>query len=171
MRDWLTDTGSLTRKLMDRSTHFHVSLLRQAQRICLADEYAVVGLRRRLCVMEREVVLECDGRPTVYAHSIVPLDATASDWPFFATLGERALGSTLFGDPRVMRGAMEYARLHTRHPLMRRAAAALGKEIDGPLYARRCLYKRKNGVLLVTEVFLPAITDMPHQRIYKKSTE
>jgi hypothetical protein len=28
------------------------------------------------------------------------------------------------------------------------------------LYARRCLFRRKNGVLLVTEVFLPAIANV-----------
>jgi chorismate--pyruvate lyase len=167
----LTDTTSLTRKLMERSRHFHITLLRQARRVCLADEYATVGLPRCLCVTEREVVLECDGRPTVYGHSIVPLNATASDWPFFGTLGERSLGSTLFGDPRVMRGAMEYARLHPHHPLMRRAAAALGDGIGGQLYARRCLYRRKKGMLLVTEIFLPAIADIPHQRIHKQSIE
>lgn len=162
---------------MERSTRFHIVLLRQARRVCLADEYAAVGLPRRRCVKEREVLLHCDGRPTVYAHSIVPLDATVSDWPFFATLGERALGSTLFGDPHVVRGSMEYARLHALHPLARRARTALGGKdaMDGPLlYARRCLYKRKNGVLLVTEVFLPAIAEVsmePLQRIHTQSIE
>jgi chorismate--pyruvate lyase len=161
MRSWLTDTASLTIKLMERSNHFRVRRLRQAPAFCLADEYAAVELPRRSCVQERDVLLQCDGRAVVFAHTIVPLRATASDWPFFGTLEERALGTTLFGDPRVARGSLQYARLHAQHPLVRRARAALEQdEIDSPLYARRCMYKRKKGTLLVTEVFLPAIAEI-----------
>lgn len=158
MRGWLVDTRSLTMKLMAHSEHFRVRRLRQERGLCLADEFAVVDLPRRGCVQEREVLLQCDGRPVVFAHTIVPLNATTSDWPFFGTLGERSLGTTLFGDPRVRRGAMQYARLRPQHPLVQRASAALGNEALGPaLFARRCLYRRRNGVLLVTELFLPSI--------------
>jgi chorismate lyase len=158
MRGWLVDRMSLTMKLIARSEHFRVHRLRQGHGVCLADEFAMVDLPRRAPVQEREVLLECDGMPVVYAHTIVPLSSTTFDWPFFGSLGERSLGTTLFGDPRVVRGQLQYARLHAEHPLAQRAAAALGvQDFGGPLYARRCLYKRKKGVLLVTEVFLPAI--------------
>lgn len=161
MRDWLTDRVSLTKKLIARSRHFRVHRLRQGHGVCLADEFAIVGLPRRAPVQEREVLLECDGVPVVYAHTIVPLSATTSDWPFFGSLGERSLGTTLFGDPRVMRGQLQYARLFAEHPLVRRAAAALGtNNFGGPLFARRCLYRRKRGLLLVTEVFLPTIAEI-----------
>ncbi|HEY0848104.1 MAG TPA: chorismate lyase [Noviherbaspirillum sp.] len=165
MRDWLTDTASLTLKLMAHSEQFRVRRLRQERGLCLSDEFAVVDLHRRGCVQEREVLLQCDGRPVVYAHTIVPLSATTSDWPFFGTLGERSLGTTLFGDPRVRRGNMQYARLRTQHPLARRACAALGEQLDAPLFARRCLYRRKNGVLLVTELFLPMIAELKARRV------
>lgn len=161
MRDWLTDRMSLTMKLVARSKRFRVHRLCQGHGICLADEFAMVGLPRRAPVQEREVLLECDGVPVVYAHTIVPLGSTTTDWPFFGSLGERSLGTTLFGDPLVKRGQLQYARLHTEHPLARRAAAALGIRAWGmPLHARRCLYRRKQGVLLVTEVFLPAIAQI-----------
>lgn len=161
MRGWLTDTASLTRKLTARSSQFRVRRLRQARALCLADECALVQLARRSHVQEREVLLLCDDLPMVYAHTIVPLSATAADWPFFGTLGERSLGTTLFGDPRVVRGALQYARLHARHPLARRACAALGgTTFSAPLFARRCLYQRNNGKLLVTEIFLPALAPL-----------
>lgn len=161
MRDWLADTASLTLKLTARSKEFRVRCLRQEHGACMADEIEAVGLPRRLCVQEREVLLLCDERPMVYAHTIVPLSATTSDWPFFGTLGERSLGTTLFGDPRVTRGAMQFAKLRAAHPLARRASEATGGQVFlAPLFARRCLYRRKNGVLLVTELFLPAITDL-----------
>lgn len=165
MRHWLTDTASLTKKLIARSGHFRVRCLRQEHGVCLSDEFAVVELARRTCVQEREVLLQCDDRPVVFAHTIVPLSATASDWPFFGTLGERSLGTTLFGDPRVVRGTMQYARLQAQHPLALRASAALGgARFASPLFARRCLYRRKRGILLVTELFLPAIAGLPALR-------
>ncbi|HEY8607292.1 MAG TPA: chorismate lyase [Noviherbaspirillum sp.] len=164
MRGWLTDTMSLTAKLQRHCGHFRVQRLAQSNNACLPDERALLGLPRRLQVQAREVLLRCDGRPVVYAHTVVPLSASAADWPFFRRLGERSLGSTLFGDPRVRRGSLQYARLHSRHPLARRAAAALGTPLDAPLLARRCLYRRRRGLLLVTELFLPAIVALRLQR-------
>ena len=158
MRQWLTDRTSLTIKLIGRSSHFRVQRLHQKRRLCLIDEYEAVQLPRRVRVHEREVLLRCDRQPVVFAHTIVPMTASASDWPFFGALGERSLGTTLFGDPQVKRCALRFARLPAQHPLVRRACAASGiKNVDGPLYARRCLFRRKNGLLLVTEVFLPAL--------------
>ena len=106
-------------------------------------------------------MLVCDGRPVVYAHTIVPLDATAADWPFFGALGERSLGSTLFGDPRVRQGKLHYARLQAQHSLAQRALGAVGDAaISFPLFARRCLYRRRKGQLLVTELFLPSVLEL-----------
>jgi chorismate--pyruvate lyase len=113
-------------------------------------------------VWEREVLLRCDGRPAVYGHTVVPLSATAADWPLFSALGERSLGTTLFHDPRVARGRLEFARIRPGHPLLARVHAALAAN-DVPFdagaihYARRCVYRRRQGLLLVTEVFLPAV--------------
>ncbi len=165
MRSWLADTASLTLKLTARSGSFRVRCLRQEHGLCLADEFEAIELPRRIRVQEREVLLQCDGRPMVFAHTIVPLSASASDWPFFGTLGERSLGTTLFGDPLVERGDLQYARLHVQHPLVRRVSDALGGQtFKSPLFARRCLYRRKKSVLLVTELFLPALVDLESPR-------
>lgn len=161
MRAWLTDRASLTVKLMHASSSFRVQRLRQQRGRCLLDECGAVGLPRGVMVHEREVLLRCDEQPVVFAHTIVPLAASASDWPFFSSLGERSLGTTLFGDPQVLRGALAYARLHAEHPLARRACKAIGvATVAQPLFARRCLFRRKNGLLLVTEIFLPAIAEI-----------
>lgn len=166
LRHWLTDTVSLTWKLTVRSEHFRIRRLNQQRAMSLADEFEEVGLARRLQVQQREVLLECNGAPVVFAHTIVPLDATTHDWPFFGALGERSLGSTLFGDPRVWRGRMQYARLHPLHPLARRARATAAEHApaDGPIFARRCLYRRRRGLLLCTELFLCGVTALPAPR-------
>ncbi|WP_025917175.1 chorismate lyase [Herminiimonas sp. CN] len=160
MRVWLTDRASLTAKLIARSEQFRVRRLAQRRAVCLFDECAPIGLPQPRKVLERDVFLQCDGRPMVFAHTVVPLAATAAQWPLFRRLGERSLGTTLFGDPIVARGALEYARLHAAHPLVQRACAALGgapQALSAPLFARRCLYRRRGAALLVTELFLPAI--------------
>lgn len=160
MRAWLTDRASLTAKLVACSERFRIQRLAQRRAVCLADECALIGLLQPRKVIERDVLLQCDGRPMVFAHTIVPLEANASQWPLFRGLGERSLGTTLFGDPIVVRGALEYARLHAGHPLVRRACAALDTRLQTPLLARRCLYRRRGAVLLVTELFLPGITGL-----------
>jgi chorismate--pyruvate lyase len=161
MRIWLTTPGSLTARLVAASRSFRVQKLRQAPALCLPDEAGPIGLPRVQRVWEREVLLRCDGRPVVYGHTVVPMSADASDWPLFSALGERSLGSTLFHDPLVRRGALEYARLRPGHPLVARVQAALGGARPGSVYyARRCVYRRRQGLLLVTEVFLPAVLDL-----------
>lgn len=170
LRDWLTTPGSLTARLVAASTAFRVQKLRQAGSVCLADEAAALGLPRARRVWEREVLLRCDGRPVVYGHTVVPVSATAHDWPLFSALGERSLGSTLFHDPRVVRGQLEFARIRPGHPLLARVRSALAAQDDAEeggaaapdatYFARRCVYRRRQGLLLVTEVFLPAVLDL-----------
>lgn len=166
MRDWLVTPGSLTARLVAHSRQFRVQKLRQAGNACLADEAQVVGLPRARRVLEREVLLRCDGVPVVYGHTVVPLAATASDWPLFSALGERSLGTTLFYDPLVRRGRLEFARIRPGHPLLARVRAALAEndvpfDADASCFARRCVYRRRQGLLLVTEVFLPAVLKLP----------
>jgi chorismate--pyruvate lyase len=165
MRDWLTTPGSLTARLIAHSRQFRVQKLRQAGNLCLADEAGAIGLARPGRVWEREVLLRCDGVPVVYGHTVVPLSATANDWPLFSALGERSLGTTLFYDPLVKRGQLEFARIRPGHPLLARVQAALAREglaarSDTVHYARRCVYRRRQGLLLVTEVFLPAVLNL-----------
>ena len=165
LRHWLTGGGSLTAKLKAHSETFRVQCLHQRTARCLTDEAAAIGMHRAGRVWEREVLLRCDNTPVVFGHTVVPMSATAADWPLFSTLGERSLGTTLFGDPLVRRSVLEFARLREGHPLAQRARAALGLNgLSGPreliLYARRCLYQRRQGTLLVTEVFLPSVLEL-----------
>ncbi len=165
MRPWLLDNGSLTLKLKARCRHFRVKRLHQRRARCLRDEAKILHLPAPMQTWEREVLLYCDQRPMVFAHTVVPLTATANDWPLFGTLGERSLGTTLFGDPMVKRGSLQFAKLRPQHPLFKRALIALqdaNMPVQGikTLFARRCLYRRKQGLLLVTEVFFPWITDL-----------
>lgn len=165
LRGWLIDPASLTYKLMAHCQQFRVQRLRQQRALCLAEEWRAIGLPRRRQVQERDVLLRCDGRPMVLGHTVVALDTTATEWPFFSTLGERSLGTTLFGDPLVVRGQLQFARLYGSHPLVQRMCAATGNNsFVYPLWARRSIFRRKTGVMLVTEVFFPEIDELRRAR-------
>jgi chorismate lyase len=157
---WLSDNGSLTAKLIAHSRQFRVQCLGQGRAFGLSDEMQVLGLPRRVQVIEREVLLICDGVPVVFAHTAVPLSCTAADWPLFTTLGNRSLGTTLFNDPQVRRGSLHYARLQQGHALVQRAQQAIQGGLPAQCLARRSLFWRRRGILLVTEVFLPTLNDL-----------
>jgi chorismate--pyruvate lyase len=159
LSDWLTNRQSLTLRLTARCRQFRVQCLQQRVAPCLQDEGDAIGLTGRGVVRERNVLLHCDDIAVVYAHTVLPLLATAAQWPLFAGLGNKSLGSTLFDDPLVKRGNLQYAQLRYTHPLMRRILALqLVTAETTRLCARRSLFTRHGSSLLVTEVFLPTLS-------------
>ena len=164
LRAWLTDPGSMTFKLRARCNELRVLRLRQRPGNAQADEFGFLGLATpRQPVEERDVILYCDGEPVIFGHTVTPL-ASASAWPFFRHLGVRPLGASLFSDPLVARAPLQYARLHANHPLVRRIGAVIDLRSklppQLPLYARRSLFRRHGSVMLVTDVFLPALSKL-----------
>lgn len=160
VRHWLTESGSLTEKLIAHSNTFCVQRIYQRADFCWADEFAEIGLGNIAKVYVREVLLHCDGIPAVYAHTVLPLNSNSQQWPRFKKLGEKSLGGTLFSDPKVQRGALQFARLQPNHPAVMRANLLTKNSLIQPLFARRSLFSRCGGVMLVTELFLPAITSL-----------
>lgn len=154
LRSWLTEPDSLTARCQRACADFRVRLLGFGKGRPLADESAGGDVGRGLAWV-REVVLECDGRPVIFAHTTLAtaIPGRLSRW--MAGLGNRSLGSLLFSYPGFERGTIEFLRLDARHPLYRRAAA-LGP-VGASLWARRSLHRLDRQQVLVTEVFLPAI--------------
>lgn len=154
---WLTEPGSLTARCQAASRHFRVRLLHYGRRPPLPDETAFFGLRRQAPAWGREVLLECDGVPVIFAHTVLPLQPGGRLTRWLGGLGSRSLGSLLFANPGFCRGDIEFIRLDARHPLFRRAVAAAGLAGVGELWARRSAHTLAAQTVLVTEVFLPAI--------------
>lgn len=159
LRRWVIGDGSLTARLVAASGHFRVRRLAQRMELALADEWQALGLPARHRALAREVLLICDGAPAIFAHTVVKPDHARRDWPFLRGLGERPLGGALFVDPRVRREPFAFARLLPHHPLRRRLELAVPAMHDlaasSVLPARRSVFRRGDGVMLVTEVFLP----------------
>lgn len=156
LRRWLSDSGSLTARLAARSTRLQVRVLRQSMTLPNEDERALVGLPRGRRAWLREVLLIADGRPVVFAHSVLAPRDLRGPWRMAAGVGGRPLGAALFADPRIVRGDLHCERLAAAHPLHRRAQLAVGAQLPA-LWARRSRFLRDGRPLLVTEVFLPAI--------------
>lgn len=157
---WLIDQGSLTRRIQERCSEFSVRALSQGHGRPGLDEADLLGLRPREDALLREVFLCCGERPVVFAHSVLPFSSLQGPWRDLARLGNRSLGATLFADPRVRRAPLQYKRLNIRHALFRRACTGMDSA-PAHLWARRSVFRLDGRPILVTEVFLPAILELP----------
>ncbi|MBS1161502.1 MAG: chorismate lyase [Proteobacteria bacterium] len=154
LRSWLQEPGSLTLRCQQHCRTFRVRLLRYARARPLADRGLVADAGRELARV-REVLLECDGVPVIFAHTTLLGRSRGRLSRWLARLGSRSLGSLLFTHAGFRRGAIEFRRLDSRHPLYQRAAALAATEKY--LWARRSLHRLGRQQVVVTEVFLPAI--------------
>lgn len=154
---WLREPGSLTARLM-RQGRFRIVVLNQRLHHAHADECAMLGLQRNAPCHVREVALYCDDVPVIFAHTVLPVSPRGVLTRWFAGLGSRSLGSLLFAHPGFKRGVLAFARIDMRHPLYAMAARLAGSDARASFAARRCLHRYGRQAVLVSEVFLPAIS-------------
>lgn len=164
-RGWLSDRGSLTQRLRERCPGLRVIRLRQAHGLPDEDERRPLRLPRGHLALLREVLLTCGDTPLVFAHSVIPLAGLRGPWVGLSRLGHSPLGAALFANPRIRRHPLQFRRVDARHPLYQGAARHLA-EPSTTLWARRSLFVLDRRPILVTEVFLPPILDLPcpHRR-------
>lgn len=150
LSSWLTEPDSLTARCLRASGQFQVRLLRSGLMQPIDDESSPQQFAH-----VREVLLESDGVPVIFAHSVLSTVTNGRLTRWLAGLGSRSLGSLLFAFPGFKRGRLEFLRLDRRHPLYRLAAPWAPGVLQ--LWARRSEHRLGRQVLCVTEVFLPAI--------------
>jgi len=150
LASWLAEPDSLTARCQRACASFRIRLLRDDRGEALADETA----GREMCRV-REVALECDGVPVIFAHTTLSAERRGRLSRWMDRLGARSLGSLLFAYAGFRRGPIEFRRLDRRHPLYQRAAAV--GPVSETLWARRSMHRLGGQQVLVTEVFLPAI--------------
>lgn len=159
-RNWLQDRRSLTRRIQDRCTRFCVKPVFQSLSRVYGDELDVMGLRHSELAMVREVYLYCGDTPVVFAHSVVAHKNLRGAWRGLSGLGNKSLGTVLFTNPRIKRTPLEFKKVSRGHFLYDRACARLPAKPTN-LCARRSLFTLHGQSILVTEVFLPSILDLP----------
>jgi chorismate lyase len=150
---WLTSRGSLTARIKMSVSNFNLVRLKQSAQLPNIDERRELGLRRGELAMVREVLLRDDERVLVFAHSVVARRELHGAWRGLSRLGSRPLAEMLFNDPTVVRLAVEYRKIDSRHPLYRRAQR-VAPVAAADVWARRSVFLKRGRPLLVTEVFL-----------------
>ena len=155
---WLQDRGSLTARLQNQGT-FAVKLLRQELARPTGDEAAVLNIRPDQLAWVREVALYCDGKPMVFAHTVLPYRPRGPLSRWLSRLGNQSLGALLFAHHGFRRGPLRCKRLDPRHALFLPAVRAMNLSDSLPpvLWARRSTFAFRRQSVLVTEVFSPAI--------------
>lgn len=156
---WLCADGSLTLRIQQHCDKFSVYNIQNRLADAIYDEATLLGLPVRKKIYTREVFLQADGLPVVYAHSVVAAQHLRGAWYALRNLGDRPLGELLFSHPLVRRSAMHFHAINPNHSLYQRASIVLNHP-PKKLMARRSLFILHNAPLLVTEIFLPNILNL-----------
>lgn len=164
-RSWACTPGSLTLRLVRLNKGFKVEPVLQGK--VLIKHRPGSGRRHaaRQMMRQRLVRLHVNHAPVVLAQTLAEIDGLANDWHFWRGLGSRSLGTVLFSDPLVKRGAPCFARLPLNEAWVQRLLPpALKAEMNRlgtsrVWYARCARFSRKpdRTPLWVMEVFLPQL--------------
>lgn len=144
--DWLSEPGSLTRRLQSLGS-FRVQVLNETCTPARADEAAALGIEPQSLVWAREVLLHSNDQPCIFARSVIAPEQRDSQALQLGQLGNRSLGDRLFNTPGMQRGVIEISRWPPEWLPDRWRYTAC--------WARRSLFSSTDVRLLVCEVFLP----------------
>lgn len=147
---WLQDPGSLTAALQ-RHSHgeFSVQVLAQYWGRANFSEAQALGIKPRARVLVREVILSGQGRPWVWARSILPRQSLTGRLRKLSKLSNQPLGGWLFKQPNLQRDPLSvscFAPGDTRLPNQVNS--------DEELWGRRSVFYVHQKPILVAEVFL-----------------
>ncbi|MGH8129583.1 MAG: chorismate--pyruvate lyase family protein [Steroidobacteraceae bacterium] len=150
---WLREPGLLTDRLRACCDGLPGLAVIAEIEAPLASHEAEILQAPGSAVFVREIELTCDGRPWVFAQTLIP-QSTLARQRWLSSLGREALGERLAALPALERGPLEFARLVAGDRLYHRA---LRERRDPPpaLWARRSWFAIDGDRLLVQEVFLP----------------
>ncbi|WP_455218407.1 chorismate--pyruvate lyase family protein, partial [Kaarinaea lacus] len=155
--DWLLDPTSLTQRLKQACCgEFRVIPVSQQRQRPQLNEAQALGVRPHEVCFIREVHLLCDGRPWVFARTVIPIRTLTGSRRRLSRLGNKPLGAVLFADPSMQRSDIEVARIYSGQALFETATAPLARRPD-EIWGRRSAFYLSGKPLLVSEIFLPEI--------------
>ena len=141
---WLSDTGSLTKRLKQASEdNFELDLVSEQWQSELPNEvrslFGPVSLSHKF--WSRKVCLKGRGEPWVKAHTLIPEHSLLSPLKTVMELNAQPLGEYLFNHPQLLRSGLD--------------VTLLGRDTWG----RRSLFYLFGKPILVAEFFLPALLE------------
>lgn len=150
---WLREPGLLTERLRACCDGKPGLVVVAEMEASLAADDAELLRAAGSTAFVREIELTCDGRPWVFAQTLIP-QATLARQRWLGALGRAALGERLAALPALERGPLEFARLGPGERLYERALREC-RDPPHELWARRSWFEIAGDRLLVQEVFLP----------------
>ncbi len=151
LASWLFETGSLTERLRSHSERFDVEVMNEIRQPVEAQQREILGTQAQT-LLNREVLLICDGQPMVYAQSWIPEGARVGAQGL-DKLGSRPLGEVIFSDKNLTRQAIEVGCFEREHDVARLSRSL--KLPDQTLWGRRSVFMLPEENILVCEIFLP----------------
>lgn len=148
-RKTLFDKRSLTAQLIALSDgNFSVSVLWQGWRKMSQQEALLLNCKgKQRVVWCRDVALNINGRPIVYARTCIPKSTLTGKERQLKTLGNKPLGGFLFSHPNMTRGAINAYRIHQNDLSL--------------AWARSSVFSLNNKPVLVTEAFTQPLPGDP----------
>jgi chorismate--pyruvate lyase len=110
----------------------------------------VLGMKRPVLALIREVVLYGEGQPWVFARSVLPITSLCGKLRHLRKQNTRPLGAFLFSQPDLQRSSIVVAQISDDHAYVP-ARLTQGQN----LWGRRSVFYLDAKPLLVSEVFLP----------------
>lgn len=150
--DWLLDPTSLTARLKNHCAEFSVEVLGQEVIAC-PEEDACDVVKEGEQVLLREVLLMCDGKPHVFARSILPLTSLTGEQQALAHLGNKPLGHIIFNNPSLERKLIQTSAFSAESSVGLLANKLLLTPLN-ELWGRRSLFSLEAKPFVVAEVFL-----------------
>lgn len=151
LHTWLTDTGSLTARLLQLShQNFRVEVLHQGFAPIRLDERRLLGLKGPSAVLVREVILYGCGQPWVFARSLLPLSSLTGRLRQLRKTSRKPLGAFLFKHTRMFRSPLKIAKFSPQSGVIPQIY-----QQSQNLYGRSSVFYVDAKPLLVCEVFLP----------------
>ena len=151
---WLIERGSLTARLQQKYADFYVEPVSVRYQRPAFEEAALLHMAANDRAQVREVLLYGNGKPVVFAHSVLPRKSLHGEWRGLGRLGNKPLGAVLFASPEVKRTPLSYKKLAANHVLYQRAMRYVAGQPDY-LWARRSIFSLNRASIMVVEVFLP----------------
>ncbi len=138
-QDWLSDAGSLTQLISNRTeSSVSVEVLTDHNQNLLNDEALLFNKPLKHCRI-REVYLCVNDVPVVFARSVLPTSSSTGVNRDVLQLGSKPLGEVLFKKGKA--------------PILLRQIT----ELPGLGWGRRSLYQLRGHPILISEFFLPEL--------------
>ena len=161
LRQWLEDSGSLTRRLRRLGGKgFCLDVVGETWEPSGDEDLQMLGSAASR-VRVRKVRLNAQGLRLFYICTRMPPETLARH-PWLGRLGHKPLGEALADRTDVTRTFFEFAALPPGHPLVRDAIGGTGI-VSGALWGRRSRFLIGESPILVYEVFLPGLASLGEQ--------